>query len=85
MPYLLHSIHAIKPTVVASLQDEVKIDRQVQLLSVLTKVLFLIAISLLVFLITSSTYSDSGLLDHQMKFGGEKVSNTSPMNPPPPY
>mgnify|MGYP006190730849 CR=1 FL=1 len=82
---MLHSIHAMKPTVVASLQDEVKIDRQVQLLSVLTKVLFLIAISLLVFLITSSTYSDSGSIDHQMKFGGEKVSNTSTMNPPPPY
>jgi len=82
---LLHSIHAMKPTVVASLQDEVKIDKQVQFLSILTKVLFLIAISLLVFLITSSTYSDSGLLDHQMKFGGEQLSNTSPMNPPAPF
>ncbi|WP_141876233.1 hypothetical protein [Gramella sp. Hel_I_59] len=75
----------MKPTVVTSLQDEVKIDRQVQYLSGLTKVLFLIAISLLVFLITSSTYSDSGSIDHQKEFEGEQLSNTSALNPPAPF
>jgi len=82
---LLHSIHAMKPTVVASLQDEVKIDKQVQYLSVLTKVLFLIAISLLVFLITSSTYSDSVIIIEEEQFTGEQLSNTPDLNPPAPY
>ena len=85
MPYLLHSIYAMKPTIVASLQDEVKIDRQVQYLSVLTKALFLIAISLLVFLITSSTYSDSVTIIEEEEFTGEQLSNTSALNPPAPY
>ncbi len=82
---MLHSIHAMKPTVVASLQDEVKIDKQVQYLSVLTKVLFSIAISLLVFLITSSTYADATLIKQEQIFKESKVRASPKLSPPVPY
>ena len=75
----------MKPTTVASLEDEIKIDKQVRYLSILTKALFLIAISLLVFLITSSTFSDSDKTFQEENFKKKQVSNTSPLNPPVPY
>ncbi|WP_405199975.1 hypothetical protein [Christiangramia sp. LLG6405-1] len=75
----------MKPTTVASLEDEIKIDKQVRYLSILTKALFLIAISLLVFLITSSTCSDSDKTFQEENFKKKQVSNTSPLNPPVPY
>jgi len=75
----------MKPTTVASLEDEIKIDKQVRYLSILTKALFLIAISLLVFLITSSTFSDSDKTFQEENFKKKQVSNTSALNPPAPF
>ncbi|WP_026913851.1 hypothetical protein [Christiangramia portivictoriae] len=75
----------MKSSVFSNPQDEIKIDKQVHYFSVLTKVLFLIAISLLVFLITSSTYADATLVNQKQNYEESNVSGSPKLSPPAPY
>ncbi|WP_299152970.1 hypothetical protein [uncultured Christiangramia sp.] len=75
----------MKSSVFSNPQDEIKIDKQVHYFSVLTKVLFSFAISLLMFLITSSTYADATLIKQEQIFKESKVRASPKLSPPAPY